>query len=408
MSVVQILLVVVSAQILYENSTQQSRQFDTYAFDLPAFAVPFALIHLSVEPRSLTCLLLIGIERAPQAYMSENGDLQGNYEAADLTSFALGRSEAFVQLNIADHQPRTQLFLGVFLPSRSYQGVAVTLKALGHSNHHSDGELCPADCKQHGTCSAGTCQCEQPWVDQDCSLKVSYLELGQHYDLIIPPDSYRFFTTLFGQHSTLQLSLERLQSDSQLFVSFGHTNEPPTSLRHNSAQQINSLTTSLNLYFDPSTIGPFGLLFSFKTTDANTQAVVSLSFQQNGTTSSSSIYIILGAMLGGGLLCMSCFLVCLRCLCRRKRIRRQGARVHVYQNWSQSVEQEKILFEPSKVELDPTIPQDCVICLDVLNVSQPVSELPCKHMFHTACINAWFEKHNFCCVCKHIYEVARS
>jgi len=407
MGVILVLLGLVGAQVLFRNASEQTLVYASYSFPLQV-AFPFVLLHLSVEPTSLSCLLVAGKERPPRAYQDSHGELQASYEAADLTSFALGRSEALVQLNSTGMQKEATVYLGVLLPERPVQGAHVLLEAVGHSKSHTDGELCPLDCSQHGTCAAGVCQCEMPWADQGCNLKVAYLELGQNYDLIVPPSTYRFFSTRYSQQSTLQLSLSRLQSDVRLFVSFGYSNQAPTLLNQNAAQQLDNASPSLQLYFDPSAMGPFGLLLSVRASDSSTQAVVSLHFEQAGASASSNLYVILGVLLGAGALFLSCCLVCLRCVCRRRRTRRQGARVQVYQSWSQSVEQEKILFEPSVVEFDPGAPQDCTICLDVLGLSKPVTELPCKHIFHTACINAWFEKQNFCCVCKHVYEVVRS
>ena len=408
MGVILVLLSLVGAQVLYRNASEQSLAYGVYSFVVPHVSFSFVLLHLTVEPSSLSCLLLVGKDRPPRAYQDGNGELQANYEAADLTSFALGRSEAFVQFDSTSMLANATVHLGVLLPERPIQGASVLLEALGHSNRHTDGELCPLDCSQHGTCSVGVCRCELPWADQDCNLKISYLELGQNYDLIVPPGTYRFFSTLYSQQNTLQLSLNRLQSNARVFVSFGYSNQPPTMLNQNAAQQLDSASPSLQLYFDPSVMGPFGLLLSVRASDSSSQAAVSIQFQQAGTAASSNLYVILGVLLGGGALFLSCCLVCLRCVCRRRRTRHQVARVQVYQNWSQSVEQEKVLFEPSNVEFDPGAPQDCTICLDLLGVNRPVTELPCKHVFHTACINAWFEKQNFCCVCKHVYEVARS
>lgn len=400
MNLLIVLLGLGSADLLYRNATEQTLVYGNYSFVLPHTAFPFVLLHLSVIPSSLACLLAVGTEFPPSVYQDEGGQLQGSYDEADLTSFALGRSESFVQLYIKDLLDNATLYLGVLLPERPLEGAKVVLEAMGHR-----GELCPLGCSQHGSCFMGVCQCTQARTEQACSLKVAYLELGQNYDIIVPPGTYRFFTTSYSSRSTFQLSLQREQSDAQLFISTGHSQNPPTAFENNAFHQLDSTTPSLLLYFNPATIGQFGLLFSLRSSDPSVQAVVSLCFQQAGVASSKNIYVLIGALLGGGALFISCCLVCLKCLYRRRRIRHRGARVHVFQEWNQSIDQEKILFEPSKVELDPNAPQDCTICLDGLSTSQPVTELPCKHMFHTACINTWFERQNFCCVCKHNYSV---
>lgn len=82
----------------------------------------------------------------------------------------------------------------------------------------------------------------------------------------------------------------------------------------------------------------------------------------------------------------------------------------MYHNWSAngSLEQDKTFFEAEKVQIDPSNPQECTICLDVMTEDQRLTKLPCSHLFHTVCINAWFEKQNFCCNCKAVYDISRS
>lgn len=159
-------------------------------------------------------------------------------------------------------------------------------------------------------------------------------------------------------------------------------------------------------------MGPYGLLFALYNNEEQfrTQAVISVTFSQSDSKSNANVYVIVGVLLGCSALCVSCCLVCIRFLCIRRKIRRQNARVHVYHNWnmSASAEQNKTLIECMKVQLDPKNPQECTICLEQMNDEATLMMLPCKHMFHTNCINAWFEKQNFCCVCKAPYDISRS
>lgn len=168
----------------------------------------------------------------------------------------------------------------------------------------------------------------------------------------------------------------------------------------------------MDLYFDTSFFGPYGLLLALYNSQQSfvSQAVISVSFSQSSSTSSSNVYVILGVLLGSGALCVSCCLVCIRYMCLRKRVRRGMARVHVYHDWSiaGSQEQDKALFDSSKAQIDPANPQECTICLDVMAEEQRVTKLPCGHLFHSKCINMWFEKQNFCCNCKTVFDISRS
>lgn len=50
---------------------------------------------------------------------------------------------------------------------------------------------------------------------------------------------------------------------------------------------------------------------------------------------------------------------------------------------------------------------ECVICLEVLTHESDLTVLPCAHVFHSACIDAWFEKQSYCCVCKATYALPK-
>jgi len=45
---------------------------------------------------------------------------------------------------------------------------------------------------------------------------------------------------------------------------------------------------------------------------------------------------------------------------------------------------------------------DCVICSDSFEIGNEVKEMPCKHYFHTKCIDKWLgSEHNSCPVCRY-------
>ncbi|KAJ9419184.1 hypothetical protein QL093DRAFT_2355679 [Fusarium oxysporum] len=46
----------------------------------------------------------------------------------------------------------------------------------------------------------------------------------------------------------------------------------------------------------------------------------------------------------------------------------------------------------------------CAICIEVLGDQDDVRRLKCKHVFHTSCIDSWFQKHHIDCpLCKSIF-----
>ncbi|CAI6090555.1 unnamed protein product [Clonostachys chloroleuca] len=51
----------------------------------------------------------------------------------------------------------------------------------------------------------------------------------------------------------------------------------------------------------------------------------------------------------------------------------------------------------------------CAICIDVIEDQDDVRRLKCKHVFHTSCIDSWFQKrHVDCPLCKSIFIPDRS
>lgn len=49
--------------------------------------------------------------------------------------------------------------------------------------------------------------------------------------------------------------------------------------------------------------------------------------------------------------------------------------------------------------------EDCSICLDEMRVGSVIREMPCKHGFHSDCIEMWLVLHGSCPVCRFMMPV---
>ena len=46
--------------------------------------------------------------------------------------------------------------------------------------------------------------------------------------------------------------------------------------------------------------------------------------------------------------------------------------------------------------------KECIICLEKIDFQQKITMIKCGHMYHTSCINKWFEKKKCCPLCDEI------
>ncbi|XVF16636.1 hypothetical protein REPUB_Repub10bG0049500 [Reevesia pubescens] len=48
---------------------------------------------------------------------------------------------------------------------------------------------------------------------------------------------------------------------------------------------------------------------------------------------------------------------------------------------------------------------DCSICLEEFKVDEEAREMPCKHLFHSGCVEKWLRIHGSCPVCRFLMPI---
>ena len=63
--------------------------------------------------------------------------------------------------------------------------------------------------------------------------------------------------------------------------------------------------------------------------------------------------------------------------------------------------QEDEMNKIRKYKSDKTLEEKCSVCMTSIKTEQEVSELPCKHEFHSECIEPWLKDYNYKCpICR--------
>jgi hypothetical protein len=50
-----------------------------------------------------------------------------------------------------------------------------------------------------------------------------------------------------------------------------------------------------------------------------------------------------------------------------------------------------------KYKIEKKFEETCSICMGEMDVNEDACELPCKHIFHSECVEPWFKQYNYIC-----------
>lgn len=159
------------------------------------------------------------------------------------------------------------------------------------------------------------------------------------------------------------------------------------------------LQTNCEVYFSMYNAG-FGLQVSLQS------SVSEAGSQSGGGKMDTNLPLIAGI---GGFFAVAVIGVIVGCVvftCRRRNLRRarvqEAVEVH-------GIAQEKVdmMYPQRRYSQLATfrLSDTCSVCLERFKASSDVRVLPCKHVYHTSCIDLWFHDNHvlfpqICCLCK--------
>ena len=201
------------------NQTQTANWWSV-SIPLPMFSTPYMLVELTVSKPGVPALLTANANTPPLATYDDILGLQITALAADIVSFAYRSTHCYLTLNASSFPASGSLEIGILMPDlQSTASLQLTVRS--HGNLHSDGELCPGDCNDHGQCSSSTCECSESFVGEDCGFATSQVVANQQADLVVAAYAYSLLEVLYDHSRNLGLSMKIVQGEVILLVAFG-------------------------------------------------------------------------------------------------------------------------------------------------------------------------------------------
>ncbi|CAD8056389.1 unnamed protein product [Paramecium sonneborni] len=272
---------------------------------------------------------------------------------------------------------------------------------------------CPQNCSsESGICMDGVCQCNNNFIDLDCSKEAIELKLDQKIDNINILGTQNFY---FQQEAQLdqvefKMGLTEIFQQPQTLVSLYYLFENfqigvPFKLYQNYSltQQENTISIKFNvsLLNYNSNLQRFHRLLIKIISEDKQQFFFEVSQKSTSTSDdeTNKIVIYVVVSLSSFLLIVIFFYVFYKCKCRVRYL--QIAPVELQEEnsfytfeflkkYMRKFKKEKGLYEGNF---------ECSICLEGEG-KQELRLTPCCHMFHVQCFQIWLNKHSTCPNCR--------
>ncbi|CAD8124760.1 unnamed protein product [Paramecium sonneborni] len=262
----------------------------------------------------------------------------------------------------------------------------------------SNIELCPNNCSNRGQCAQGKCQCEQGFIDEDCSQFAKFFLPQKQFTISISKLQYIY--TIFNTTSDYRLRLtfdSKNQAESkiniQMLISQHHN--LPCNFNHNYNHTVlDQKMVEIKLLYDNylqsnvSNKFPQNFLIIKLESQEDINYKIKIDFQTNYFEKKEESVTIIIVVSFISFLIIIIILIFIYCF------RRQN-------NRSQNKYQHK---NPQQSDIQRDT--ECSICQETIQITQESLEncvkTDCEHIFHNECLNQWLNYQQTCPICREI------
>ncbi|CAG9321590.1 unnamed protein product [Blepharisma stoltei] len=311
---------------------------------------------------------------------------------ADMDNYYLSYSSHNIVLEPLTYDSQT-FYIGVY--TNTTAAVSYRLSAVQKYNN-----ACPNDCSGKGNCNKTTCGCNDNWIGVDCHVNADLVYLSGYQNVDIYENSlayayYKFTST----DDEIQVQVELANADASTITiyakpSSGYDTLLPTIYENKIKKTGNSFT------FTFSKNGNTAFYFSLENDSEN---FITAKFLLSQATSSGSgsdpliFYIIIA--------CSSLIIVGWVVFALIRTWRRSTSIAILEEenhNPERAIELTTIEENFPEKEYRPTNSESfpCPICLESFLKNDKIRVLPCEHVYHKKCIDEWFSRKAYCCLCK--------
>ncbi|CAG9334240.1 unnamed protein product [Blepharisma stoltei] len=278
------------------------------------------------------------------------------------------------------------LYLGIY--SASSKSFSYSLYATASSEIP-----CYNGCSGNGLCSSGLCNCTEGFIGRDCSVRSTKLALEIQATLSLSSCCWKYADlSLLDYSKDLQINITSstyIDIYMKPYDLYEYNSVLPSKLESEAHKYgYNTFSFKISL----KNIGPWYFAFYNPSHSTSTFTLTTRTVDSSSSSSSNIIYIIASVSA-------AVFLITLIFAIYKIKTHNKASTVSEDSIRPEFIDKNfpKIAFKKRKHKANC---KDCAICLDKFKDSDMIRELACSHIYHARCIDLWFERNTFCCLCK--------